>query len=268
MISASIVLFNNPKDLISKAIFSLLNNNSKIHLFLIDNSPVNELEFLAENSRITYIHNPDNPGFGAAHNLAFNLAIGKEYLYHFIVNPDIHFDGDVIDSMVTYMQLNPDVGMMMPKILNVDGTIQFLPKLLPGPLWIFKRKLKVPSIFHKRFVDQYELRSVDEDMMYNAPIISGCFSLVRLDAIKTVGGYDNTFFMYFEDFDLSRRIHSKYKTLYFPAVSVTHEYERGANKSPRLFRIFISSAISYFNKWGWLYDHERQKINKKALEQF
>jgi hypothetical protein len=80
--------------------------------------------------------------------------------------------------------------------------------------------------------------------------------------------YDDAYFMYFEDWDLSRRIHSRYKTIYFPKVSVYHGYESGANKSSKLFKIFVNSAITYFNKWGWLFDSEREKINNDALSQF
>src|SRR5690606_26243677 len=97
---------------------------------------------------------------------------------------------------------------------------------------------------------------------------SGCFTLLNLEAVKEVGGYDDRFFMYFEDFDLSRRMHKKYKTIYFPDVSVYHGYEGGANKNFRLFKIFIKSMIAYFNKWGWFFDKERKEINKRTLEQF
>lgn len=74
--------------------------------------------------------------------------------------------------------------------------------------------------------------------------------------------------MYFEDWDLSRRMHQKYKTIYYPLVSVYHGYESGANKSKRLFKIFVQSALRYFNKWGWIFDKERRKVNRKTLKQF
>jgi len=74
--------------------------------------------------------------------------------------------------------------------------------------------------------------------------------------------------MYFEDWDISRRVHQKFKTVYFPKVSVYHGYESGANKNKRLFKIFIKSAKSYFNKWGWAFDSDRRKINKTTLSQF
>jgi hypothetical protein len=170
--------------------------------------------------------------------------------------------------MIDYMNQNNDVGMMMPQILNIDGTLQHLPKLLPNPLSILLRKFKRPQNYYQKFIDKYELRFVEKDKIYNAPILSGCFTLLNLDAIKKVGMYDDAYFMYFEDWDLSRRIHSRYKTIYFPKVSVYHGYESGANKSSKLFKIFVNSAITYFNKWGWLFDSEREKINNDALSQF
>ena len=83
-----------------------------------------------------------------------------------------------------------------------------------------------------------------------------------------VGIFDDKFFMYFEDWDLSRRMHLHYKTLYYPIVSVYHGYDSGANKNLKLFKIFIKSAIHYFNKWGWFFDSQRNKVNKAVLDQF
>jgi GT2 family glycosyltransferase len=91
---------------------------------------------------------------------------------------------------------------------------------------------------------------------------------MRINAIKEVGFYDDKFFMYFEDWDLSRRINQKYKTLYYPLVSVYHGYDSGANKSFKLFKIFVKSAVYYFNKWGWFFDKQRKEINKETLQKF
>jgi GT2 family glycosyltransferase len=89
-----------------------------------------------------------------------------------------------------------------------------------------------------------------------------------MDAIKIVGGFDDKYFMYFEDWDLSRRVGEKFKTMYYPLVSVYHGYDSGANKSVRLLIIYIKSAIYYFNKWGWFFDKDRTRVNKTALDQF
>ncbi|MBY0245765.1 MAG: glycosyltransferase family 2 protein [Sphingobacteriaceae bacterium] len=250
------------------AINSFLNTELDVKLYLVDNSPTDELKILVTDSRIEYIHNPANPGFGAAHNIAIQKALASGYKYHFIINPDIHFVGDVISPMVEYMQQDNTIGMMMPQVLNEDGSIQNLPKLLPSPFSILKRKIKKPRSFYQKFINKYELRFVPKDVIYNAPVLSGCFTLLNLDAIQKVGMYDDSFFMYFEDWDLSRRMHQHYKTVYFPLVSVFHAYDSGANKRGKLFKIFINSAITYFNKWGWFFDSERNQINKKALYQF
>lgn len=267
-ITSSIVLYNNDLKILQEAVNSILGNNLYIKLYLIDNSPTDQLKIVCSDPRVEYLHNPNNPGFGASHNLAIKKAISKRAKYHFIINPDVFFTGNVIDQMVDYMRNDDKIGMMMPQILNRDGSIQNLPKLLPSPFCVLKRKIKRPTFAYEKFINQYELRQVPKDAIYNAPILSGCFTLLNLKAIEKVGMYDDAFFMYFEDWDLSRRVHKHYKTIYFPKVSIFHEYESGANKSKKLFKIFLSSARTYFNKWGWFFDEDRKKINIKALDQF
>jgi GT2 family glycosyltransferase len=269
MVSVSIVTFNTlPKDL--DLIFKSLENVvTELKIYIIDNSPTKVLSSYFEcMSNVIYIHNPSNPGFGAAHNIAIERAINQGSKYHFIINPDIYFIEDVITPMVEFMGTDAQIGMLMPQILNEDGSIQNLPKLLPSPFSVLLRKLKKPAFLYNPFINKYELRNIPDEKIYEAPILSGCFTLLNLKAIKEIGGYDDTYFMYFEDWDLSRRMHLKFKTIYFPKVSVYHGYESGANKSKKLFKIFVYSAICYFNKWGWFFDFERKEANKKTLNQF
>jgi GT2 family glycosyltransferase len=268
MVTASIVLYETKASEIKSLLDFIVKDYDQLSLTVIDNSKNNNIEeFISTYFKIKYIHNPSNPGFGAAHNIALTDALVSGAKYHFIINPDINIESDIFTPMITYMEQNPDVGMMMPKILNNDGSIQHLPKLLPSPTWIFRRKLKKVDPSHQKFIKKYELRDFADNYIINVPILSGCFSLCRLDAIKQIGMYDERYFMYFEDNDLSRRMHQKYKTIYFPEVSVYHGYEGGANKSFKLFKIFIKSMISYFNKWGWFLDKDREHINRLAFEQ-
>ena len=264
-ISASIVLYKSNQHDIENIINKIDKN---IYVFLIDNSPFNTLEKIPYGNRVKYIHNPSNPGFGSAHNIAMKEALNIGSKYHFIINPDVFFGIEVIRKMIEVMESDSSIGMMMPKILNYDGTKQHLPKLLPTPLSILLRKVKIPLKQYLKFISLYELRNVSDENSYIVPILSGCFTLLNLKAINEVGMYDDRFFMYFEDWDLSRRVYKKYKTIYFPKVSVYHRYESGANKSRKLFKIFIKSAIAYFNKWGWFFDSDRENINKATLAQF
>lgn len=264
-ITGCIVLYNNNIEELQISINSILDINIDMKIFLIDNSPTDFLKKLDSDFRIEYIHNPSNPGFGKTHNIAIKKSIILGSCFHFVVNPDISFKGDIITPMINYMEKDKTIGMMMPQILNLDGSVQNLPKLLPTPLSMFMRKVKFPKWYYKKIIDKYELRFISRDKIYNAPVLSGCFTLLNIKAIKEIGSYDDNFFMYFEDWDLSRRMHKKYKTIYFPKVSVYHGYDSGANKSRKLFKIFIKSAFTYFNKWGWFVDSERSQINMNTL---
>lgn len=269
LITASIVTYNTSKEDLDNLMSSFGNVKVDFELYIVDNSSSNKIEKYFENyGNVVYLPNPSNPGFGGGHNIAIQKSIHRGAVYHFVINPDVYFDHDVISPMVQYMEENGDVGMLMPKVLNLDGSVQFLPKLLPSPVDILLRKLKRPKSYYEKFIKEYELRFVDVNKVYEAPVLSGCFTLLKIAAIKDVGMYDDKFFMYFEDWDLSRRINEKYKTVYFPKVAVFHGYESGANKSSRLFKIFINSAFYYFNKWGWFFDKKRKALNTKTLKQF
>jgi len=98
------------------------------------------------------------------------------------------------------------------------------------------------------------------------PSLSGCFMLLRTEVLKVVGGFDERFFMYCEDFDLCRRIGQVSKTIYYPDVSVIHNYEKGSYKNSKLLRYHIQSSVKYFNKWGWFFDKERRRINNDTLD--
>jgi len=98
------------------------------------------------------------------------------------------------------------------------------------------------------------------------PYLSGCFMFMRVEVLKKIGLFDERFFMYLEDTDLSRRIHRVSKTIYYPEVSIYHEYGKGSYKNPRLSLYHIKSAFKYFNKYGWFFDKERVRVNTITLK--
>ena len=94
------------------------------------------------------------------------------------------------------------------------------------------------------------------------PFIHGACYLVRSDLFFSVGGFDSRYFLYMEDVDLCRKIwKSGYYVVYDDSIVATHAHGRGSYKNFLLLRLHILSAISYFNKWGWLFDENRNKIN-------
>ena len=79
--------------------------------------------------------------------------------------------------------------------------------------------------------------------------------------------FDERFFMYPEDIDITRRMHSKYRTMYWPNVSVVHAHRAASYKSTRMLKIHIVNMVKYFNKWGWFFDSERRKVNREILKE-
>jgi Predicted glycosyltransferases len=268
-INVSIVLFKNDQDLVKKAIYSCVNSVLINRIYLIDNSPTDILGCLASlDSRIEYIFNNANLGFGKAHNIALKRSIEENIPYHLVLNPDVYFEGGVLEELYNFMESNPDVGLVMPKVLYPDGTLQYLCKLLPTPLDLFGRRFLNFGPFRKiveKRNEIYELRFTGYDKIMEVPYLSGCFMFIRTEVLKKVGLFDESFFMYLEDTDLSRRIHRVAKTVYYPYVHIYHEYGKGSYKSIKLLYYHIKSAIKYFNKYGWFFDKEREEINKKIL---
>lgn len=236
--------------------------------YIIDNSCddlfAGEIAALHE-KRIKYIP-LKNPGFGAGHNAGISAALAAGTSLHMIINPDISFEDGVLEKTADFMQANPDIGLLMPETLSPDGTLQYNCKLVPTPLdLIFKRFL--PGFLKRRRMHRFTMQDYDHSMILDVPYLCGCFFAVSSGALKKCGLFDERFFMYPEDIDLTRRIFSAgYRTVYYPEVSVIHAHQRESYKNIRMLWIHIVNMIRYFNKWGWIFDAERKRINKKVAE--
>ncbi len=265
-INASIVLYHNKKEQLTKAINSFLNTDLKVKLYLVDNSSNDELKVLSEmDSRVEYIFNNANLGYGSAHNIVMRKSIEDGVSYHLVLNPDIYFSSGVLERLFEYMELNRDVGNIIPQVRYPDGEIQYLCKLLPTPTDLILRRFIPSKSWKEKRNEKYELRWTGYDKIMNVPSLSGCFMFLRCEVLKNVGLFDEHIFMYLEDTDLNRRIHSKYKTIFYPEVEIVHEYAKESYKSKKLLKYHIQSAIYYFNKYGWIFDQEREDLNQKAL---
>lgn len=267
-LTISIVTYCNNTQELSDAVNSVLNSKGiNFKLFIIDNSPTDDLRTLFDDDRIEYIYNNANIGFGAGHNIALRKVI-SESQYHLCLNPDIHFSPNVLKDIKEYMDSHPHIGQLLPKIINSKGEMaKKQRRLLPSPFITFFRSFLSWLPITKRQYDRYftRFKSYDEEMP--APFLSGCFVFLRNSVIKEIGMFDERFFMYYEDVDLSRRIYSHTGNMYWPGVTISHVGHMDSHKSWRLTRIHIQSAIKYFNKWGW-FETARKKINEKLIIQY
>jgi len=264
-VSACIVTYNNSFPILEKAINSILTSKSVIKLYIVDNSPTDRIKSLCKDYRIEYIHMKSNIGFGAGHNIIMNN-LKKLGTYHLVLNPDVEFGEGVLEALLFYMETHSDVGNLMPKVVYPNGNLQYLCKLLPKPTdWVVRMFIPL-KIIKERIDYNLEMRFADYNKEMNVPYLSGCFMFLRKSVIEDIGIFDEGIFMYGEDTDLNRRIYRKYRTMYYPKVSIIHNFEKGSHKSIRLLWIHIKAAIYYLNKWGWFFDKERSIINRKTKD--
>lgn len=266
-VAASIVLYKNDNAQVHGAVNSFLASYPEGIVFLVDNAPdAQSVRLFASDTRVRYIRNQKNIGFGAAHNVAIRHSQSLGIPFHLVLNPDVYFGTEVIPSLLDMMEQQPEVGLVMPKVLYPDGRIQHLCKLLPSPQnLLLRRFLPFQQVLFKGLSEEYELKFSGYDKMMDVPCLSGCFMLLRNDALRRVGLFDEDIFLYTEDVDLTRRMHQHFRTVFFPDVSIYHIHERGSYKKLLPFLFHVTSAITYFNKWGWFHDPERETINRMTL---
>lgn len=280
MITASIVTYNNNLLDLEGILRSILISPVQ-KLWIIDHSDAfdrleGELqeykrrddEYLKHEGRgfqLEYIREV-NKGYGCGHNVALRKAMDEGSQYHLVVNPDVWFGAEVIPALWRLMEEDESIAQVMPKVLFLNGSVQCLAKLLPTPLDLFCRFFLPGKLISKRN-ERFELRHSGYDKEMNVPFLSGCFMFFRMSALKSEGIFDERFFMYMEDVDITRRLHTKYKTLFFPSVSIYHRFSRLSYHKWQLSVAHMISVVKYFNKWGWIYDKGRRRFNKKLLKE-
>ncbi len=248
MINASIVLYNPNRAQVDKIVKTLLAAENVHQIYLIDNSPMRHSYDYGE--RVKYRFLGRNVGYGAGHNVALRESLEQSVDYHLVVNADIEFEPTILAELVHFMDTHPTVGHVMPKVLYPNGEIQYLCKQLPTPLDLFGRRFLPKKWMEKRNA-RFEMRETGYNHIMSVPYLSGCFMFLRVEALKTVGLFDERFFMYPEDIDLTRRIHEQYETLFYPNVTIIHNHAQASYKSLRMMWIHIVNICRYFNKWGW-----------------
>ncbi|TGM56541.1 glycosyltransferase [Leptospira adleri] len=265
------VLKESLDSLLSSLLYQSKEESDRFDFFidLIDNSPTygenasKILEELKSNQELKrtkihfrYLHFPENLGYGAANNRSI---LESKTKFHLILNPDIKMIPETIELCVRYLKENPNCDVVVPAVLNWESfgkeidfdDLQFLVKSYPSVFVLFLRAFApnfIRKFFQKR-LDSYDLREKDWQLTQKSvPLVSGCFIFAKTESLRKIGGFDESFFLYFEDFDLSMRLNRKD---YFPEIKI---YHKGGNSSKKGFlhiRLFVTSAFRFFNKFGW-----------------
>ena len=269
-LSISVVCFNSTELELHTLVSSLLESmrdlrNSfelaSVPLFLIDNSEPNNLslslfddlkgELDDQAVELRLVHGHGNIGYGSGHNLVLEKLTSH---YHLMLNPDVRVEKNCLLSGLTFLQTSNEVGMISPYAEYDDGRKQYLCKRYPSVLTFTIRGFFpnfIKRIFSERLA-RFEMRDLAEDQpSLDIPIISGCFMLCRTNVLKDVNGFDEDYFLYFEDFDLSLRIGKLAKLAYVPAMRIQHDGGHAARKGWPHLKMFAKSGRRFFSTHGW-----------------
>jgi len=248
-VTGSIVTFNNISTI--EAALRTTREQTKgvpFHLYVIDNSSkdgtadlVKRVDPLAEVLRIQW-----NVGFGAGHNLILSKLTSK---YHVIINPDIELSEDAITKMALYMDEHPDVVMLSPRIVFPETQEdQVLGKRNPRLRYLVASRLRRGK-YAQKILAEYAMLEHDMTEPFEIENATGCFMVVRTETLKKIGGFDERYFLYFEDCDITRALAREGRVLYYPHAVVEHVWKRESKKNIVLMFVQIQSMMKYFWKW-------------------
>jgi GT2 family glycosyltransferase len=197
---------------------------------------------------VRVIVNSMNVGFAKANNIGIAHSQGK---YLALINSDVIVQPNCIATLFHFMQSNPRVGIAAPKILNPDLTLQESCRAFPSVWNTFCRTFALDTLFPnlQLFSGQW-MRSWSHDHVREVDVLSGCFWMMRHEAMAEVGGLDENFFMYAEDKDLCRRFSdAAWTIIYYPLASAIHFGGASSSRQPVRFYVEMQRAnLRYWRK--------------------
>jgi GT2 family glycosyltransferase len=269
--SCCIVCGAAPPDRIEHLLLSLTTACPHLLVYLADDAQQPALAALAGRYGVQYRPQSDRPGHARIHNRILREATGAGSAYHLLLGPDIGLPLDAVARMIAYMEQHPDVGLLAPRVQNADGRLQPLCSLLPGPLELLLGRCF--PLLHRSSgrLARYQLHAGGYSRVMEVPVPPACCLLMRVETVLRVGMFDERFLQRFHTVDLARRTARIARTVFVPHVTVVRDPVRvgGRGWRPRAVSLWrrCVSAWRYFNKWGWLRDAERDRINARALRQ-
>ena len=249
VITGSIVTHNNEKT-IEACLTSILRETKdkdyEFKLYVYDNASTDGTLYIVRRfPGVRLICDTENKGFGAGHNGVIKRVKSD---YHFVINPDISVDMDTIGKLAEELGQNPDIGLITPRVLNTDGTEQYLPKFTPTVRYVIISKFPGFKYLRKRYTRAEENLDTPTDIKF----CTGCFFGAKTAYLKKMRGFSNKYFMYCEDADLSERVLRDGKRIvFFPDCTVYHNWQRDNTGSIKGIIRFMKSLMVFFHKWGF-----------------
>ncbi len=234
MITVSIV--SHKQLMMIKNLLDELINNTEVRIILTINVSEDEniIRKYTNNKRVLIVRNTQIKGFGENHNYAFSLSDSKYFL---ILNPDVQIEANMINELIKIL-VSTNTKLISPISVTNNGSHNDNARMFPSILTPFKRIFKKKSEY-----------SFSEKKVYDVDWISGMFMLFESSLFRNIGGFDEQFFLYYEDVDICKRVHSTNERILLTSqFEVKHHGARESSKSIKYLLIHILSMIKYHLK--------------------
>ncbi|MEX0303295.1 MAG: glycosyltransferase family 2 protein [Leisingera sp.] len=218
----SIVIVNwNTRDLLRDCLHSVEagTGSLEVEILVVDNASSDGSADMvrAEFPRVQLIENPENLGFAAGNNAALRQASGR---FVMLLNTDTLVHGAVLPEAVAWLDAHPDAGVIGPRVLNSDGSVQPSCSAFPSLKHLTMQALGLTRIARW---DSYRMTGWDRSSELNVDVISGAAMFVRREAMEEVGLLDEAFFFYGEETDWCHRFgRAGWRLVFVPIPEVTH----------------------------------------------
>lgn len=198
--------------------------------------------------QVTFVENQENVGFARANNQAIMQARSE---YTLILNPDTIITPQCLQDGIAWMKSHPDCGAIGARMMDGNGV--FLPeskRAFPTPWVSFCKIFGLSKLFPRSpWFAKYHLRYLSDREPQCIDILSGAYMLCRTSVLQSVGGFDEDFFMYGEDIDLSYRIvKAGYQNWFLPTPMIHYKGESTRKDSMRYVRIFYDAMLIFYRK--------------------
>ncbi len=218
-----------------------------MQIFVVDNGSIDGTQEMVrvEYPDVRLIESPVNLGFGAANNRALLEASGR---YIILLNSDAFLQPDALLHAISLMDADLDVGIGGARLIGPSGGWQPSARAFPSLLNDFLSLSGLASRFrNSRFFGRADRTWCDSLVPAEVDWVPGAFSIIRPEALKAAGVFDEDFFLYYEEVDLCRRVKALgYKVMYWPDIIVVH---LGGESSKRVPQAIVSRAGSQLTLW-------------------
>lgn len=237
--------------------FYLDRTDFKVETIVVDNNSPDDSAALVKNEFkwVKLIINPVNSGFAAGNNVALKNLDSR---YSMLLNNDVQFtDKSNLDQLIRFMDKNPNVGVISPKVVLPTGQIdRACHRGEPTPWASFTYFLGLEKLFpmSPKF-GQYHMTFKNLNEVHNIDACTGAAMIMRTSAMKKVGLLDEQFFMYAEDLDWCKRFRDAgHQIIFFPDVEIIHhKYKSGIKSkskatSSKTLTFFYDTMLQYYDK--------------------